>query len=254
MEGFMKFFGTGGARFVVSTQIRATAGLWLHYGTTNLYIDPGPGALVKVRKSKFTVDPTQLDGIVLTHKHLDHANDANVMIEAMTEGGFKKRGVLYCPEEALGSDPIILQHTRRYPERVEFLTENGTYRIKDVTFSTPIRHRHPVETYGLFFHLPRTVALIADTRYFDALPDHYRADVVIANVLRTKPIEDHDPVEHMALDDFVRIISAIKPEVAVMTHFGLKMIQENPRTIAQQVREETGINVIAAFDGMTLNL
>ncbi len=254
MEAFVKFFGTGGARFVVSSQIRATAGLWLHYGKTDLYIDPGPGALVRVRKAKFSVDPTQLDGIILTHKHLDHANDANVMIEAMTEGGLKRRGILCCPEDAVGDDAIILQHTRRYPERIEFLAEGKTCRIGNVSFSTPVRHRHPVETYGLFFHLNKTVALIADTRYFDGLPDHYRADVLIVNVLRTKPIEDHDPVEHMALDDFVRIIKAVQPEMAVMTHFGMKMIQENPRLIAQQVREETGIHVLAAYDGMMLQL
>jgi hypothetical protein len=43
MEGFIKFFGTGGARFVASQQLRATGGLWLHYKETNIYIDPGPG-------------------------------------------------------------------------------------------------------------------------------------------------------------------------------------------------------------------
>ena len=46
MEGFIKFFGTGGARFVASRQLRATGGLWLKYKETNLYIDPGPGAIV----------------------------------------------------------------------------------------------------------------------------------------------------------------------------------------------------------------
>ena len=39
-KGFVKFFGTGGARFVVSTQLRSTAGILLRYLNTNLYIDP----------------------------------------------------------------------------------------------------------------------------------------------------------------------------------------------------------------------
>jgi ribonuclease BN (tRNA processing enzyme) len=250
MEGFIKFLGTGGARFVVSTQIRATGGLWLHYKNTNLYIDPGPGALVRIHASKDRLNPSKLDGIILTHKHLDHANDANVMIEAMTDGGFNKKGVLFCPEDALGDDPIILKHARQYPEKIQFLKEKGDYAIRDITFSTPVKHKHPVETYGLIFHLNKTIGLIADTRFFDELPDYYRTDYLIVNVLRTKPIEDHDPVDHLALDDFTRIVMKVKPDIAIMTHFGMRMVQEKPYLIAEKLKREIGINIIAAYDGM----
>src|SRR5512147_1017173 len=101
MEGFIKFFGTGGARFVAASQVRATGGLWLNYKKTNLFIDPGPGAVVRIHGAKDHFDPGHLDGIILTHKHLDHANDVNILIEAMTDGGFKKRGALFCPEDAV---------------------------------------------------------------------------------------------------------------------------------------------------------
>jgi len=94
---FIKFLGTAGARFVVMKQLRASGGVWLSVGQTNLYIDPGPGALVRCLSSKPKMDPSTLDGILLTHKHLDHSSDVNVMIEAMTEGGFKKRGTLLLP-------------------------------------------------------------------------------------------------------------------------------------------------------------
>jgi phosphoribosyl 1,2-cyclic phosphodiesterase len=250
MEGFIKFFGTGGARFVVSSQIRATGGLWLHYRDTNLYIDPGPGAIVRINESGDSLEPKRLDGLVLTHKHLDHANDANVMIEAMTEGGFNRKGVLFCPADAMGEDPIILRHARGYPASTIHLEAGGSYAVRDVSFSTPVRHRHPVDTYGLLFRLTTTIGLIADTRYFDELPDHYPAECLIVNVLRKQPIEDHDPVEHLALDDFVRIITRVRPEVAIMTHFGMKMVQEGPDAMAAEISRTTGIRVIAAYDGM----
>jgi phosphoribosyl 1,2-cyclic phosphodiesterase len=57
-----------------------------------------------------------LDGILLTHKHLDHSGDINVMIEAMTEGGFKKRGVLFAPRDALEEDPVVLKYAMGYVE------------------------------------------------------------------------------------------------------------------------------------------
>ena len=250
MEGRITFFGSGGARFVVSKQTRATGGLWLEYRQTRVFIDPGPGAIVKVNEAGDTYDPANLDGLILTHKHMDHANDANVIIEAMTNGGFARKGVLFCPSDTVGDDPIILKHARSYPERIEFLREQGRYRIKDIEFSTPVRHHHPVETYGLLFHFAATVGLIADTRYFEGLETFYKADYLIVNVLRTKTIENHDPVEHLALNDFIRIVTAVKPKTAIMTHFGLKMIEEDPGRIAERLRQKTGINIIAAFDGM----
>ena len=91
---YIKFLGTAGARFVMIKQLRASGGLWVSSGETNILIDPGPGSIVRCASSRPKLDPGKLDAIILTHRHLDHANDINVMIEAMTEGGFKKRGVL----------------------------------------------------------------------------------------------------------------------------------------------------------------
>jgi phosphoribosyl 1,2-cyclic phosphodiesterase len=250
MEGFVKFLGTGGARFVASTQVRATGGLWLNYRSTNLYIDPGPGAIVKVRASEEGLDPASLDGIVITHKHLDHANDVNIMIEAMTDGGFHKKGTLFCPEDALGGDTVVLSYVRSYLDGVVFLKPREEYNLKEIKFNTPVRHVHPVETYGVMFHLNKTVGLISDTRYFNGLPDFYKADYLIVNVLRVDPIEKQEIVEHLAVDDFVRIIKRVKPEIAIMTHFGMSMVKANPDLVAEKLSKETGINVIAAYDGM----
>lgn len=249
-EGFIKFLGTGGARFVASTQIRATGGLWLHYKETNLFIDPGPGAVVRVNASKDRLQPTDLDGIILTHKHLDHSNDVNIMIEAMTGGGFKKKGVLFCPEDAVSGDRVVLRYVADFLEAVELLKEKKSYAIKDVTFTCPVRHVHGVETYGLMFQLNATIGLISDTRFFDELPDYYHADYLIVNVLRTKPIERHVAIDHLSLDDFAAIITRVKPKVAIMTHFGMNMVREKPYLLAERLKNETGIEVIAAHDGM----
>jgi len=250
MEGFIKFFGTGGARFVALRQLRATGGLWLNYRKTNLYIDPGPGAIVRIRSSREQFEPAMLDGIVITHKHMDHANDINILIESMTEGGFKKRGTLFCPEDALASDPVIFNFARRYLENVVILREGGEYALGDIVFRTPVRHKHPVETYGLFFELNKTIGLISDTRFFPELANHYRADHLIINVLRLKPIENHEIIEHLALNDAKAIIENVHPETAILTHFGMHIIREKPWLLAKRLSRETGVNVIAGRDGM----
>src|SRR4030042_4443797 len=77
--------GTAGARFVVIHQFLASGGAWLNLGDTQILFDPGPGCLVQATKRR--LDPAKLDAIVLSHKHLDHSGDINIMIEAMTDGG-----------------------------------------------------------------------------------------------------------------------------------------------------------------------
>ncbi len=250
MEGFVKFIGTGGARVVVSRQIRSTGGLWLSYRDTNLYVDPGPGALVRVFGSRERLDPSRLDAVMITHKHLDHANDVNAMMEAMTEGGFKKKGILFCPEDALGEDPVVFRYVRTYVEKIELLRENGSYRVKDITFTIPCRHKHPVETYGAIFDLNLKIGLVTDTRFFEALPACYPVDVLIVNVLRVKPITEADPIDHLSLDDFRKLITRVSPKTAIMTHFGMTIIREKPHILAETLSRETGIEVIAAYDGM----
>ncbi|MDD3847115.1 MAG: MBL fold metallo-hydrolase [Syntrophorhabdaceae bacterium] len=250
MEGSIKFFGTGGARFVALKQLRATGGMWLNYRKTNLYIDPGPGAIVRIRSSKEPYEPSLLDGIVITHKHMDHANDVNILIESMTEGGFKKRGTLFCPEDALATDPVVFNFARKYLDRVVFLREGGEYTLGDIHFRTPVRHKHPVETYGLLFQLNKTIGLIADTRFFPGLAAHYRAQHLIINVLRLKPIENHEIIEHLALKDVRAIIEEVRPETAILTHFGMHIINEGPSLLAKKLAKETGVKVIAGRDGM----
>src|SRR4030043_2027663 len=188
---FIKFLGTACARFVVMKQLRASGGVWLSDDKTNLYIDPGPGALVRCLSSKPKLDPSKLDAILLTHRHLDHSGDVNVMIEAMTEGGFKKRGVLFAPEDALEDDPVVLRYLRDFLEKIEILRENRTYRVGDISFSTAERHHHRGETYGINFHLsPCTVSLITDTRFFADLPRVYSGEVLVIHVVRLNPIGD----------------------------------------------------------------
>lgn len=254
MADFIKFLGTAGARFVMIKQLRASAGIWLSLSDTNLMIDPGPGTLVKCASSKPKLEPTKLDAIVLSHKHLDHSGDVNVMTEAMTEGGFKKKGALFAPKDALENDPVIFHYVRSYVERIEVLTEGGKYRVGNIGFDTPRAHvHHGVEAFGFNFRgKDHTVSLITDTRYFPELSKHYKGDVLILNVVRLKP--DRPDIEHLNLEDARVLISEIKPKLAILTHFGMTMIKAKPWQLADKLTTELGIKTLAARDGMLVGL
>lgn len=250
---WIKFLGTAGARFVVMKQLRASGGLWLNMDDTNVLIDPGPGSLIKCLSSKPRLNPLDLNGIILTHRHLDHSNDVNIMIEAMTNGGFKKKGVVFAPKDALvGDDPVILRYVREHVEKIEVLQEKGSYTIGSIRFSTPVKHVHGVETYGLNIKGKNiSVSFITDTRYFEGLETYYNGDVLVINVVR---LEEKEGIEHLSLKDAEKILSVNKPRLGVLTHFGMTMLKARPWELAEQLSQKLGIKVIAARDGMTIDL
>ncbi|MDP2940311.1 MAG: MBL fold metallo-hydrolase [Candidatus Omnitrophota bacterium] len=252
LGNWLKFLGTAGARFVMIKQLRASGGIWLSFSGSNILIDPGPGSLVKCALSRPKLDPSKLDAIILTHKHLDHSNDINVMIEAMTGGGFKKRGRVFLPLDALDVDAVVLRHARNFPEEIVILKENSQYEIGKIKFTTPKRQIHTVETYGLKFKLNETtLSLITDTLYFKGIKDFYKADIIIINVVFYEP---RPGVEHLSLQDAITIIQEINPKIAILTHFGMTMLKAKPHDIAMRLTKELGINVIAAYDGMRFEL
>ncbi|MCM8780029.1 MAG: MBL fold metallo-hydrolase [Candidatus Omnitrophica bacterium] len=247
---FIKFLGTAGARFVMIRQLRASGGLWIRACGKNILVDPGPGSIVRCASSRPKIDPSILDAIILTHRHLDHANDINVMIEAMTEGGFKKKGVVFCPGDALDEDPVILKHVRNFPERFEVLKENSSYKIGDFEFQTGVRHIHPCETYGLKFKLgSKSMSLVGDTKYFQELAGCYKADIIILPVVFFEP---RPGVDHLSLPDAEILIQTMKPEMVILTHFGMTMLKAKPHIQAEMLKKKLGIDVVAAYDGMTL--
>lgn len=250
LEDTITFLGTAGARFVVTKQFLASGGAWLNLGGTQILLDPGPGCLVQSVKKK--LDALKLKAIILSHKHLDHSGDINIMIEAMTEGGHRQRGVVFAPSDALNKDAVIFPYLRNFPQKIEILVEGGSCSIDDVSFITPVRHRHPVETYGFVFKTPRhTFSWITDTKYFPELADYYRAELMVINVVLMEP---RDPVDHLSLIEAGQIIKEVKPKAAILTHFGMSIWRSKPWELAQKLSDETGVKVIAARDGMTFDL
>ncbi len=253
----LKFLGTAGARFVMITQLRSSAGTILCMSGTNVLIDPGPGTLVKFASSRPKLNPAKLHAIILSHKHLDHSNDVNVMIEAMTSGGFKHRGVLLCPQDAITNegDAVVLNYSKGLLKRIEVMKEGGVHHIGKLEISTPKRHVHGVETYGLNIKVrgetKTRISFIVDTLYFEGLEHYYDGDVLVLNVAMYKR---RAGVDHLCVDDAKRIITANRPQVAILTHFGMTMLKNKPWVIAQRMTEETGVHVIAARDGMKFDL
>ncbi|MCD6227903.1 MAG: MBL fold metallo-hydrolase [Candidatus Omnitrophica bacterium] len=251
--GFIKFLGTAGARFVMIRQLRSSGGLWFNYKTTNIMIDPGPGALLRCNSSRPKLDPTSLDGIILTHKHLDHSNDINVMIEAMTEGGFRKRGIVFVPRDALDEkEGVIFSYVKDLPKEIAILRE-GNYKIGDVRFEVPVRNIHSVETYGLKFKIQdQVISLVSDTKYFENLSEAYKdSTVLILNVVFYQKKEEY---EHLCLEEALKLAERVRPKLTIFTHFGMSMLKAKPHLLEGRIRNNSKLNIKFAYDGFNLEI
>lgn len=155
------------------------------------------------------------------------------------------------PSDALGEDPVILSYAAGLPERVEILSPEQDYSVGDFKFTTSMRHIHPVETYGLKFNLGDTsVGLLTDTKFFKALENFYQTDILIISVVFFDPRPE---IEHLCLADAEALIKACKPKKAILTHFGMTMLKAKPHLQAERMSKRLGIEVEAAYDGMSLN-
>ena len=239
--------GTAGARFMVAKQLAASGGLYLEDGNTRISMDPGPGAIVQYAKRK--VDLTKLDAIVMSHRHLDHSGDVNVMIEAMTEGGFQKRGRLFCPSDALDDDPVVLNYLRRFPEEIVRLAPESSYSVGGISFTTSPRHIHQSETYG--FRFGDKLGWVTDSGYYEGIAEQHKADVMVIHLVL---MQCRPELPHLCLADAERIIRDARPRLAVITHYGMTVWRAHPWELAADLSQRIGTEVKAARDGMTVEL
>jgi ribonuclease BN (tRNA processing enzyme) len=255
MGDFIKFLGTAGARFVVTRQLRASGGVWIAFQGTALHLDPGPGALVRALSSKPPLDPATLSGVVLSHRHLDHSGDLNIIVEAMTQGATKVRGHLFVPQDALGEEPVIFRYLREHLEGLHILVEGGEYALGSLRFTTPLRHVHGVETYGFKFFFPQgVVAFVTDTQFTERLFSAYAgSDVLVIHTLRLER-SDHPDLLHLSVPDAELLIREIRPRLAILTHFGMTILRGKPWEIAERLSERCGVPTVAAHDGLVLDL
>ncbi len=243
----LTFMGTAGARFMVAKQLAASGGLYVEDGNTRLSLDPGPGAVVQYAKRK--VDLTKLDAIMLSHRHLDHAGDVNVMVEAMTEGGFSRRGRLFCPGDALDDDPVVLKYLRSFPQEVIRLEPEKEYSVNGVSFTTTPRHVHQVETFG--FRFGNRLGWLTDSAYYDGIAEQHKADVMVIHLVL---MQCRPGLPHLCLEDVERIIRDAGPKLAIITHFGMTVWRAHPWEVAADLAQRTGVEVKAARDGMAIEI
>jgi ribonuclease BN (tRNA processing enzyme) len=249
------FLGTGGDSFVIGKQIRAAGGIILQVDDLQFHIDPGPGALINAAQHHISL--RENTAVFVSSAHVNQCNDVNVVIDAMTYGGMDKRGVLVANKTVVnGSEaikPYLTESHKNYLERIIVLDEGQKLAIEDVEVNAiATNNAFDPHTIGFKFYTPDFVlGYTSTTAYSKELIKAYQGcDVLILNVLN--PGEEKGE-GHLNTEEAKKIIMKINPKLAVLNNFGIRMIKADPLYEAREIQKETGIQVLAAKDGMIVS-
>jgi phosphoribosyl 1,2-cyclic phosphodiesterase len=248
------FLGTGGGRFATIYQIRATGGIYINDGA-RVHLDPGPSALMNMRR--LALDPAKTDAVLISHCHPDHYADAEMLIEGMTKGGFKLTGTLAGSISAIqgteGFSPAVSDYHRSITAGVVTAVPGESFEIKGMKVEvTPTSHSDP-SGVGFRFHTSTgIVSYVGDTELFPRLVDAHRGcRVLVLNL--TRPLGSRIP-KHLCTEDAAELASALRPEVVLLTHFGMKLVHEGVKHQAEHIENASGSRTLAAEDLMTVHV
>jgi len=249
------FLGTGGGRINLIEQERGTGGFRI-IGDINFHVDPGPNALAQLHKAK--IDPKDCSVLIITHRHVDHCNDANVILEAMTDYTRKKDGeILIATRNCLfGDDKAVTSYHQRLPSRIEILEEKEI----EINFGNksakviPKKAIHDEKTArGFILEMGgKKVGYTTDTEYFKGLGEQYKGvDLLILNVLRP---ENKAIPGHMDREGAILTLNEAKPRYTLINHMGMEFTKEVLERELGMIRKRTGCRVDGAEDFMRIRV
>ncbi|NOX71571.1 MAG: MBL fold metallo-hydrolase [Candidatus Micrarchaeota archaeon] len=253
----IRFLGTGSGWGVMIRQERGTGGIWIEMKGRNdnekIIIDPGPGFLLRAKE--YGIDPSELTGVLISHTHTDHSEEANVAIEAMSLGHNGKFGSLLAGHNVLVSSDSFTQAVSEFhknlPEHVVEMAPSSKASVGKIeVFATKTAHYEP-KCVGFVLDGEKRIGYTADGAYYVGMGSFFEnCDILIINNFLPRGLMMPG---HMNTDMAAMLLAEAKPKKAVITHFGREILDAGPDNEAAFLQDITGIHVIAAEDEMEID-
>lgn len=254
MQPRIVFLGTGGDSIVVGKQSRASGGIVIEVGNSQLHLDPGPGTLTMAKLLGINVRNTT--AVICTHNHLNHMNDADALVSALSHGGLDTNGVFIGSQSVISGTedmtPGLSKFSHRMLEKVMSLSPGNKVGVNDVEIrAVPIKHTDPTAIGIKLFTPEFTMGYTSDTEYTtDMVADFKDSDILILNVVVPSGMTVKG---QLSTDDAIKLVELTKPKLAIITHFGVKMLAADPLQEARIIQKATGVQTVAAKDGLVIN-
>lgn len=253
MQAKILFLGTGGDSTVVGKSIRCGGGVYIQVDQTSILVDPGPGSLIYANKAALNV--RELTAVIATHNHINHCSDSNALVNAMTHAGLDRRGVFMGSKSVVsGSDdetPILTNFHKQCVEKCIILEPEKNVGVNDFEIhSLKTDHSDPTGV-GLKIFTPAFVmGYTSDTGLNKEIIQQYKqCDVLVINVQQPN---DTKVKGNLCTHDAIRLIKETRPKLAIITHFGIKMINADPIDQVRKIQRECKVDCIAATDNLSI--
>ncbi|NVM16948.1 MAG: hypothetical protein HWN80_04480 [Candidatus Lokiarchaeota archaeon] len=262
MDDELVILGSGGGRYHIRTQYRATGGILFKFRGNQAHIDPGPGAIVRI--NQYNEDPNKTNLFIVTHMHIDHFNDLCAIIEASREQlhdrnyNYFKKGTLITTKDTL---EFVPKYHQSMLEMVVTFKKGDSINYEGVEITgTKVIHSQ-VEGFGVKFKLDNySIAFTSDTKVFEGFSEQFSGvDILVLNLLRPDSITCR---RHVCTDEVIPYLNKITPPLKglLITHFGSYMDSDfSPKNYIPsqlaKLRKETRIKtIIAAEDGSKIKI
>jgi ribonuclease BN (tRNA processing enzyme) len=248
------FLGTAGDATVVGKQIKASGGIILQIDDSQFHLDPGPGALV--RAAEFGINLRNNTAILCSNNHLCHCNDVNAVIHAMSLDGLDIHGVFVGNKSVInGTDscsPYLSDKYKNYVERIITLEADQKVGINNAEIKAVKAKSTDENAIGFRILTPNfSLGYSSDTGYSKEMVNEFKdCDLLILNVPKPNDMKDE---YQLCTDDAAKIVDEIKPKLAILTHFGIKMLESDVLMQARYIQKETKVQTVVAKDGMVIN-
>jgi len=207
-----------------------------------LVVDAGPD----FRQQMLTHQVRHLNGILITHEHVDHIFGLD---DIRAFNWVQKQATdIYAEERVQIAIRRIFDYvfsTWKYPGIPQMhlhLIENSSFMINDLEI-IPVRGYHyKLPVFGFRFG---KIAYVTDVNHLeDAEIEKLQGlDVLVLNALRK---EDH--ISHYSLNQALEVIAEVKPGKAYLTHLSHQM------GFYDEVQAELPENVFLAYDGLEITI
>ncbi len=227
------FLGTAGdAR---ATLLRASGGCIIGTDKNQIHCDPGPGAIIKSDVGRHTA-------VLITNNDILSSGGVPGILYATSNDGEKKECVLIEPENAK------VENMENYTKAIYPLSPGLKVTLKDVEI---VGQKTSTNALGYLIYTPDCIiGYCPHTKLTKEIVMQYKsADIMIlplAGVLSEK--KEHK----ITVKDITTMLESIKPQLLILSSFTEKVLENDPLQIARDIQLATGVNTVAAKDGMNI--
>lgn len=255
MQSQIIFLGTAGDSFVLSKQEHFAGGFVVQTSAAQVHMNPGPGAFVAAGMAKIQVQKTT--AVIVTDNSFIHAHDAPAIIEAMTLGGFDQKGLLLAAKSAVENNDEknegrIQKKYQNAVEKTIILQDETRVECNGIQIEAiKIKNSDPAAVGLKIITADFSLGYTGKTKYTTKLKDAFN-DVEII-IVELSIFHEDKKEDGLCLEDVKKLIEEVKPQLAVLTGFGISIMKEDILEITRLLYKQTGVQVIAAKEGFSFD-